>query len=298
MSAIYEINSTVDDGLRGGNGYPVSLTAAQYDELEEAIGVVEALWYLEEAYDTVLQNGIEMELDVARLVSNQRANITSFPEEADIELRLLNRRLTNFLAGARSFVDSVQTAFSRSFTRIKVRRSEFTALLNTQFDAGFSYRFMEALRNHTQHQASAINQSLIMGRTWHSRSDSVRVISVVPQIDRDELTSNKSIRAKTREEIALNCESMIDVMPHLTTYVGCFSTVVRATRDLFASELVEATRSQNALLQKHLEGEWNAAWVTPRGDPARTRLLTTSTHDLGRLERIKLRNVGREPEAG
>jgi hypothetical protein len=296
MMATHEIESTVDDALYGTEGYPVALTEAQYDELEQAIGIVQALWYLEEAYDNVLQNGVEMELDVARLVANQRSNITSFPEEADIELRLLNRRLTNFLAGARSFVDSVQSAFSRAPTPISSRRSEFTDLLAKQFDAEFSYRFMEGLRNHTQHQSSAISQSLIMGRTWHSRSDSMRVISVVPQIDRDDLIENGKIRANTRDEIAEECDEMIDLMPHLSAYVRCFGKVVLETRDMFSVDLQGAVNSHNALLQKHLDGEWNAAWVRPRSDQNRAKLLYTSTHDLRRLQRIRLRNVARDPE--
>lgn len=67
MQTTYEIDSTVDDTLQGTEGYPVALIELQYDELKQAIGVVQSLWYLEEAYDTVLQNSIEMELEVARL---------------------------------------------------------------------------------------------------------------------------------------------------------------------------------------------------------------------------------------
>lgn len=296
MPASYEIGSTAEESVLGTDMYPVTLSAAEYDDLKHAIGVIEALWYLEEAYDTVLQNGIELETDVARLLANARANISSFPEEVDIELRLLNRRLTNFLAGARAFVDSVQAVLAHAPQSVRDKAATFKQLLSEQFDAEFSYRLMEALRNHTQHQSAAISQALVMGRTWHSRDDSMHFLSVVPQIEREVLAQNKKLNAKVRREISESCEHMIDLMPHLNAYVQCLGKVVDKARVLYEPEYNAAVHAQTTLLKGHLTGDWAAVWVMPREDPERHQTLFTGTHDLGRLGRIRLRNTAREPQ--
>jgi hypothetical protein len=78
------------------------------------VAVIDTLWYLEESYDVLLQNAVELEVAVARLEANQRANVSSFPDEVALEVRLLNRLLINFLASARAFVDSVKHRLSPS----------------------------------------------------------------------------------------------------------------------------------------------------------------------------------------
>jgi hypothetical protein len=298
MTASYDIGSTAEESVLRTDMYPLTLSAAEYDDLKQAIGVIAALWYLEEAYDTVLQNAIELETDVARLLANARANISSFPEEVDIELRLLNRRLTNFLAGARAFVDSVQAVLVHAPQPVCDKAPTFKQFLSDQFDTNFSYRLMEALRNYTQHQSAAISQALVMGRTWHSRDDSRHFLSVVPQIEREALAQNKKLSAKVRREISESCEDMIDLMPHLNAYVQCLGKIVDKGRALYEPEYKVALHAQTTLLKGHLTGDWAAAWVTPRGDAERHQTLFTSTHDLGRLGRIRLRNTAREPDKG
>jgi hypothetical protein len=127
--------------------------------------VIEALWYLEESYDALLQNAIELETEVAHFAANQRANISSFPDEVDLEVRLLNGRLLNFLASARAFIDSVPARFGRAGEPLSGKFGNLKAFFSEQFDADFSYRLMDALRNHTQRRAAALRQSLTMIRT-------------------------------------------------------------------------------------------------------------------------------------
>jgi hypothetical protein len=179
------LSLTADEALLCAGDYPATLSQAEYDKLQQAIRVIDALWYLEERYDVLLQNAIELETEVARQAASQRANITSFPDEVDLEVRLLNRRLINFLASVRAFVDSGQSRLSGAGEPLRSKLHDFKAFFSEQFDAAFSYRLMDALRNHIQHRAAAIRQSLTMTRTWRSGSgESMQVLSVSPQIER------------------------------------------------------------------------------------------------------------------
>jgi hypothetical protein len=107
----------------------------------------------------LLQNAVELQVAVARLEANQRVNISSFPDEVDLEVRLLNRLLINFLASARAFVDSVKHRLSEAGEPLAAKLADFKTLFNEQFDAEFSFRLMEALRNYSQHRAAVIGQT-------------------------------------------------------------------------------------------------------------------------------------------
>jgi len=295
-TATYAISSSLEQELLSTGEYRVSLSRAEYDELHRAIGVVGTLWYLEESYDVLLQNAVELETAVGRLEATQRAYISSFPDEVDLELRLLNRLLINFLASARAFVDSVRARLSRSDDLDGSKLAVFDAFFSKQFDAVFSYRLMDALRNHTQHQSAAISQNLTFIRTWRSSDEkSTKMLSVSPQVERDGLVNNRKLNSKTRREIAEKCELMIDLMPHLTAYVQCFARVVDQARALYQPEYDAALATHAALLKEYLADEWAAVWVTPTGDPDRRETLWTGAHDLRRIYRIRLRNVARDP---
>jgi hypothetical protein len=253
---------------------------------------------LEESYDALLQNAVEFETSVAQLASGQRLGISSFPDEHDIELRLINRRLMNFLATARAFVDSVKARFSEAGPSLPDGLEALEAFFSEQFDTSFSYRLMEALRNHTQHRASAIAQNLSITRSWrHVSGDSMRQLSVNPQVDRDALVNDKKVRRATSIEIATTCEDMIDIVPPLREYVRCLGVVADKAREYFAPQYESARASHSSILKAHIEGEWDAAWITPRNDPLRKEVIFAGWHELRRLERIRLRNTIFDPEA-
>lgn len=293
----YSVKSTADKSLLDAGSYPATLSRTEYDELRQAINVIDALWYLEESYDVLLQNAIELETTVAHLTANQRANISSSPDEVDLEVRLLNRKLTNFLASARAFVDSIKARFSQAGKPLSDKISSLEAFFSEQFDTEFSYRLMEALRNHTQHRAAAIRQYLTAADTWHSaQGKAVPVLSVSPQIEQAALINNKKLRSKTLKEVTEICGPMIDLMPHLNTYVQCFGKIVDKARALYQPEYDVAVGTHATLLKSHLVDEWGTVWVTPIEDPDRRETLFTGAHELRRLERIRLRNVARDPE--
>jgi hypothetical protein len=296
MTENFAIETGADRASLPPGDYPAALSSSECDELRRAVGVIDALWFLEESYDVLLQNGIEFEIAVARLEANQRANLSSFPDEADLEIRLLNRLLTNFLASARAFLDSINHRLSSEGGAMSAKLAGVKASISAQFDAEFSYRLMDALRNHTQHRAAPIGQTLTTIRTWRSTQGQTKdVLAVSPQIERDRLVRDGKIRSSTRTEIARDCDAMIDVLPHLATYLRCFGRIVEGARLLYEPEYRSALLTHANLLKDHMADEWATVWVTSQGNSKPDDTLVTGSHELRRLERIRLRNVARDP---
>lgn len=277
------------------NDYPVEISAADYDQLRNALEVLDTLWFIEEFFDNLLQNAVDFETASGRIEAGQRAYISSFPDETDVEIRLLNRLFGNFLSSSRAFVDGVPARISRS-SALGLKRDAFKQLLSSEFDAHFSYRLLEGLRNHTQHRGVAIHQSLTWLRNLSAADGTkTRVLVVTPQINRDILTADEKVNKKVRAEIARDCDHMIDLRPHLAGYVHCFGRVMEATRLLFAPEYDAAVEAHTSLLRRHMDDEWAFVIVSSQGDPDRRKTLMTGAHNLRRLRRIRLRNFGVEP---
>ncbi|MER9841776.1 hypothetical protein NKJ59_11050 [Mesorhizobium australicum] len=298
-TAKYYINP-FEDSLGPEEDYPREITVAEYDELAEAVEVIDALWFIEEYYDNLLQNAVDFETAVARLEAEQRVNVSSFPDEVDRESRLLNRLMSNFLSTSRSFKDGTPARLSHSSVlgKDKNKRAQFDKLFSVQFDAHLSYRLFDGLRNHVQHQGVAIHQTLTWRRdvTFKSTGVTTNMLFVTPQIFSDVLIANDVIRSATRAEIAATKEPMIDVLPHLAIYLKCFASIMNGTRELYEPEYTVAVASHHRIMKKHISGDWASALIAPVDDPLRSSL-SVSQHNLRRLERIRLRNTGRDPQA-
>jgi hypothetical protein len=123
------------------------------------------------------------------------------------------------------------------------------------------------------------------------------MLFVTPQVFPEILAANKKIRQGTRDELAALNGNMIDLLPHLTTYLECFGSIVNATRALHQAAYDAAVATHARLLKRHLEGDWAYAHVVAVDDPDR-QSLQVERHALHRLERIRLRNTGQDPEEG
>jgi hypothetical protein len=72
----------------------------------------------------------------------------------------------------------------------------------------------------------------------------MQLLSVSPQIECDVLINDGRANSKTRQEIAKRCDPMIDLMPHLNSYVRCLGKVVDKARALYEPEHDAAVATQ------------------------------------------------------
>src|SRR5882672_4620600 len=133
------------------------ISERDYSELATAkTGLLEAL-FLEEKFDLVVENFLELETELlsstARYMVHGKADYGWF----QIERNLINRRLLNLLSVCRGYLD-----FSRSLGRNLLanepeRAAQFEGGFGKHYDATFGYRVMEAMRNYVQHRGSPIH---------------------------------------------------------------------------------------------------------------------------------------------
>jgi hypothetical protein len=135
----------------------VPITEEQAMDARRAHRALNAAFALEETYDLLVSNFLELDqeslCDAARYFVQESRNYEEFFEERARAIR----RIVNLLTAARLYLDHVPQHLSECASNPEDAVGEFKKATAIQFDSRYSYRFMEALRNHVQHSGLAVH---------------------------------------------------------------------------------------------------------------------------------------------
>ncbi len=158
---------------------------------------------IEERFDILLANYVEFETEV--LGRSVEHNLYSGRDEHQMhEDRLgLNRRIVNLLTACRLYLDQLAHGMSGTFgdgeetTAIGAARSR-------EYDASFSYRLMEGLRDYVQHRGLAAGSYSVMQQATGDGRGNQLACTVTPRlVARDLLNDPKRTR---RNSFSVACE--------------------------------------------------------------------------------------------
>lgn len=179
---------------------------------------------IEENFDLLIGNYLELEQTALFLAASDMVRHRSDYHEF-FEVRAdLNRRAVNLLSTARLYVDQVQQRISAcDHDKIPIK-----AALAQRYDANFEYRFMEALRNHVQHNGSAIHSVQLGGRWIPKKTRERQEYAVTAYTLRSYLAQDQAFKPSILQE----CPEKIDFLNAARVYVeslGAVHTLVRQT---------------------------------------------------------------------
>lgn len=149
----------------------LSLTEDEYAALQKAWAFMSVLMAIEEEWDCLIQNYIDLETELLGSALHWMIrNYNDYQKLNDTRLRL-SRRLSNLLQSCRSYLDHT----SHDLSRCGVTGAEvaFAQARSTAYDAHFSYRFMEELRNHAQHRGVPLH-GMTLGASWKGGEDGLK----------------------------------------------------------------------------------------------------------------------------
>jgi hypothetical protein len=211
---------------------PLEISAERYHAIKGARHVLAAAFELEENFDLLVGNYLELErsaLEVATEALARRCHEYAevFAIRADV-----NRRAVNFLSTARLFLDQLPQKIQRcgcEFSSVK-------ALLAQSYDASFEYRFMEALRNHVQHSGTAIH-SFSQGSRWLPAGKRERdEFSFGVFSERSLFEQDRQFKKSTLQE----CPDRVDLLMATRKYLESLGAAQDAARKLVAASVDEA----------------------------------------------------------
>lgn len=200
-----------------GSSFELHIEDSEGHALRNACNGIIHFVELEDNYDAILRNYVELEVYLFRAIFDEQISVkASYDQHYDIFAEP-NRLIMNLLSAARRYIDITHRDVSKQLSSIDV---DFKKLVAEIFDGSFSYRIADALRNYSQHAGSSIG--LISNKMKWDEDHSLLSQWIEIQLPIEELKSSPKVRLKTREEIQ-GAHSVPNLGAVLRTYVSQIS---------------------------------------------------------------------------
>lgn len=244
-----------------GNPPMMEIDANRYAALKEALRVQIVALEIEAKFDLLVRNYEEFERDHVTLALAQM--MRGFPAWSSMfsDRQLLVRRLVNFLATARLYIDHTQHAVSSSPVDLGCTGKQAKAAFSEQYDKSVGYRIMEALRNHMQHRGEATKgisypSQIERGEEdeplWNFRLDLI--------LDMESLRCDKCFKKSVLREIESLKPEQRDLILFIRQYVEGLGHVQEQLRGLIQSAVDGADEAVDEAVM-----DWTNAGHDPIG---------------------------------
>jgi hypothetical protein len=225
----------------------VSISEAQYLGAQDARTTLNAALALEETYDLLLSNFLELEQDA---LSTAAASVVrqnrSYEDDFDVRAQA-NRRVVNLLTAARLYLDHAPQRLTDCIDDPIVAREQLKEVTSEQYDAHFSYRFMEALRNHVQHSGLPIHKIQHTSKRIGVEPDNILETHVEYLSEKNFLLENKAFHKKIRAELPQS----VELIQAAREYLQGLGSVHGKVRDLVRPRAARARNTVQGLINSY-----------------------------------------------
>jgi len=198
----------------------IELTRSEYDSVIEAVDKLLECVDAEEKFDCLLENYSDLE----RVMVDQAFESMFSRHEDHVSFQVPRnttaRKLLNFLSSVRLYQDTVER-HAKAITKDEAAGTAMRTAMSREFDSSLSYRVLDALRNHAQHQSLPVH-GLSVGGTW-VKDRTLLEHEFQPMISVEELARNPEFKKKTLHEIIKGPETLL-LKPMVRDYVESLST--------------------------------------------------------------------------
>ncbi|MFT6600700.1 MAG: hypothetical protein ACJATD_001555 [Alloalcanivorax sp.] len=214
----------------------IQLSKDRYIQLRDAKRTLDLAGAIEEKFDLLMSNYLELEKEVLSLTAESMvASSPIYEGFADIR-RILNRRVANLLTAAKLYVAHMRQNVKSCDPDSSELGKEVEFLFEQKYDGSFEYRFMEALRNHVQHCGLAIHRTTKPSK-WVGEGDSRRR-SLGLRIFSERATLEES--GKFKSSVLGEMPENVDLLVAARSYVSSLSLIQGDIRTLIDGKVREA----------------------------------------------------------
>lgn len=218
------------------------ISEEEFEKLKQAKTCLSSALALEENYDLLLNNYRELELEaISAAVTDMTAMCHEYEDFFEVRTAI-NRRVINLLSATRMYLDQ----YPQNLKKIGANPEAAKVACSEAYDDFFEYRFMEAMRNHTQHEGLAVH-GVTMGGSWLPPRDPKQLqFSIKPYASKAALEGSKfkkSVLSESPEKVPL--------IPAARVHVGGISSIHKKVRELIAPFVEEARRLFEDAVARH-----------------------------------------------
>ena len=221
-----------------GNLTSIEITEQEYIKIETAKNNLLEILYIEEKFDMLIGNYLEVELDLLKYTAQYMIRANKTRTELRRGLNQISRRIINLLSTGRLYLDqSIHNLNNISSIRLKITE-EIIKEQKKQYDQYLGYRVMEALRNYVQHRGYPIQGLIYNNKLVRKNSNKRNLFSITPYIKIQELEKDNKFKKATLKEIK-PLGDKIDLKPIFREYVEALWNIHAKVRELLKSDIID-----------------------------------------------------------
>ena len=212
-----------------------NITCDRFEALKTRKTTLSEALAIEQKYEIIISNYLDLEreaigLAVSHMVTDQTEIFDFF--EAILSL---NKHVVNLLSSVKLYSDQISSHVSRCTTdpeaKIRVKQAQ-----TDEYDSNFNYRFMEALRNHSQHYGSPVHRAKFLAR-WNSERTGMK-FGIEYMSEKIRLQINK----KFKRCILAEADDEIELPTTIRSYIESISSIHNFVRNIISDD-VEVARN-------------------------------------------------------
>ncbi|QEY73064.1 hypothetical protein [Pseudomonas denitrificans (nom. rej.)] len=227
--------------------YPeLEITKDEYNSILKARATLTAALDVEEKYDLVLGNFLDLEKDLLNLTVEKIIDHRFDYNRAYTLTNTLNRRIVNFILSGKNYTELIASKASKCATNEEDVKEAISSLKSKHYDQNLDYRLMEALRNHVSHSGVAVHQ-VDNPDKWlmNERKEATHLVfNIGIYALKERLSSNPSFKASVLKELP----EKIDLKKAARSYLGAISSIHEEVRRTIKSGVDDA----RSLIEKYL----------------------------------------------
>ncbi|WP_223531812.1 hypothetical protein [Pseudomonas sp. GL-RE-20] len=226
-------------GYKSGNTNSIPLDENEYRSLLAAKSILEASFAIEETFDLLLSNYLELEKEALSLTADLMLR-SHFDHTVAFKIRSqINRRVVNLLSSIRTYLDLLETNTRTCLQGNKDQANEAKIAKSVEYDANADYRFGEALRNYVQHNGLAVHDVNFPSNWLHQNEEKndIRLeINLKLFARKNILQSDNKFKAIILKEIP----EQVELRQSIRSYMGSINTIHAKVRQLTDQHVVTA----------------------------------------------------------
>lgn len=238
----------------------ISISEEKYDSISKAWQKILDAYFIEQKFMILLENYLELESDIYFNVINRESWADKSWSKGVDFIHHCNRRLLNFLTTSRVYFDQVPIHLSTFSSEENSLKHLFKTQANYHYDSSFSFRLLEALRNHAQHYNLPLDGTTINITKVKRDDDNVREHNLALVINVKSLIRNKDFKSRVKAEVQERYQfSSFDARPHIHDYISLIAEIHSRIRVEIDSLYAEAEAYIKGSIRQFCDMEVNKA---------------------------------------
>lgn len=231
-----------------GTTFPIS--KREFETAHEACIGLQKCMAIEEKYDMVVENFIELETSFLSLAIKETVT-SEIDSQAFQEVRVLvDRRVLNFLSSGRLYINQMKNDVPKLLANSPEAKNRLADIIESVRASSSGFRIMNELRNYVQHRGlSAHNVSF--EHSWLNDRKKLRLrfsASILIEHLREDQRFNKDVL----EELTMKGEK-VELLPILREYMEALSLIQHDVRQYISSKVTLWDRIYQESSSRYLE---------------------------------------------